>query len=291
MADRTTRSDIVKAADDLFYRQGYGHTSFADIAGAVEISRGNFYHHFKTKDEILEAVIAGRLASTQAMLAAWESTDEHPADRIRSFIHILIANRAEITRHGCPVGTLCTELAKLEHPSRASATELFGMFRSWLTRQFALLGREAEADALAMHLLAQSQGVATLANAFGDAAFVEREVERLCDWVAAQMPENSREEDRMFIVLLKFAANKARAGELMEGHKAWIERGFDDGVFLLTGSLRLGQGGAIVAHNTSLPDLQRRVDDDPFVAEGVVGAEILDIATSRADERLASLLG
>jgi TetR/AcrR family transcriptional repressor of nem operon len=291
MGERTTRSDIVKAADELFYRQGYQHTSFAHIADAVGISRGNFYHHFKTKDEILEAVIAGRLASTRTMLAAWESTAEHPADRIRSFIDILIANRAEIMRHGCPVGTLCAELAKLEHPSRTTANELFGLFRTWLGRQFALLGHEAAADMLAMHLLAQSQGVATLANAFRDAAFVEREVERLYDWLAAQMPEHSREEDRMFIVLLKFAANRARAGELMEGHKAWIERGFDDGVFLLTGSLRQGQGGAIVAHNTSLPDLQRRVDDDPFVAEGVVGAEILDIATSRADERLASVLG
>ena len=95
----------------------------------------------------------------------------------------------------------------------------------------------------------------------------------------------------MFIVLLKFAANKGRAAELMEDHKAWIERGFDDGVFLLTGSLRPGLGGAVVAHNTSLPDLQRRVNDDPFVAEGVVGAEILDIAASRADQRLAAVLG
>lgn len=95
----------------------------------------------------------------------------------------------------------------------------------------------------------------------------------------------------MFIVLLKFTADKSRASQFMEGHKAWIERGFDDGVFLLTGSLRPGLGGAIVAHNTSLPDLQRRLNDDPFVAEGVVGAEILDIATSRADERLVTVLG
>ena len=95
----------------------------------------------------------------------------------------------------------------------------------------------------------------------------------------------------MFVVLLKFAANKSRAAELMEGHKAWIESGFNDGVFVMAGSLRPGLGGAIVAHNTSLPDLQRRVNADPFVAEGVVGAEILDIAPSRADERLASVLG
>ena len=57
MSDKTTRDHIVEAADQLFYRQGYEHTSFADIADAVHISRGNFYYHFKTKDEILDAVI------------------------------------------------------------------------------------------------------------------------------------------------------------------------------------------------------------------------------------------
>jgi TetR/AcrR family transcriptional repressor of nem operon len=193
MGDRSTRDHIIKAADELFYRQGYEHTSFAHIADAVRISRGNFYHHFRTKDEILDAVIAARMANTRRMLAEWEGNDEDPADRIRRFIHILIGNRAKIMRHGCPVGTLCAELAKLEHTSQAAASELFTLFRTWLRRQFTLLGREAEADVLAMHLLALSQGVATLANAFRDAEFVEREVERMCDWLAAQAPQHSRE--------------------------------------------------------------------------------------------------
>lgn len=42
----------------------------------------------------------------------------------------------------------------------------------------------------------------------------------------------------MFIVLLKFAGNKDQASQFMEGHKKWIKRGFDDGVFLLVGSLQ-----------------------------------------------------
>jgi uncharacterized protein YciI len=95
----------------------------------------------------------------------------------------------------------------------------------------------------------------------------------------------------MFIVLLRFAANRGRAGALMEGHKAWLRRGFDDGVFLLAGSLQANAGGGIVAHNTSLDDLKNRVDDDPFVAEKVVSAEILELAPSRADARLNFLLG
>ena len=94
----------------------------------------------------------------------------------------------------------------------------------------------------------------------------------------------------MFVVVLKFSGNRDRAGEHMDGHRAWIEQGFADGVFLTAGSLRPGQGGAILAHNTTPAALRRRVDADPFVAHDVVGAEILDIAPARADDRLAFLL-
>jgi AcrR family transcriptional regulator len=185
MSVTTTREHIIDAADRLFYRQGYEHTSFAHIADAVQISRGNFYHHFKSKDEILDAVIAQRLANTQQMLDGWERAGEHPRERIRSFIHLLIANRAPIQRYGCPVGSLCTELAKLNHGSRAEANRLLALFRAWLRRQFSLLGREADADALALHVLAWSQGVATLANAFQDEKLIREEVRGMDQWLAS----------------------------------------------------------------------------------------------------------
>ncbi len=191
MSGETTRDRIVEAADQLFYRQGYEPTSFSDIADSVQISRGNFYYHFKSKDEILNAVINVRLANTRAMLEQWETEGEQPADRIRSFIHILIVNRADIKRYGCPVGTLRTELAKLNHAAQADANMLFTLFRTWLRRQFTLLGRKADADELAMHLLARSQGVATLANAFHDEKFIEREVEQMCDWLRSCTESNA----------------------------------------------------------------------------------------------------
>ena len=95
----------------------------------------------------------------------------------------------------------------------------------------------------------------------------------------------------MFIVLLKFSDNKGRASQFMEGHNEWIRHGFDDGVFLLVGSLQPNMGGGIVAHNTTLSDLQSRVNDDPFVAENVVSAEIIEFKPSKADDRLKFLLG
>ena len=192
MGDKTTRDHIVEAADQLFYQRGYEHTSFSNIADVVQISRGNFYHHFKTKDEILDAVIDARLAHTRKMLEQWENDGKQPADRILSFIHILIANRAEIKRYGCPVGTLCTELAKLNHASQAEANKLFTLFRTWLRRQFTLLGHEADADALAMHLLARSQGVATLASAFHDEKFIKQEVKQMCDWLRSRAETGPR---------------------------------------------------------------------------------------------------
>ncbi len=185
MSDTTTRDHIVQAADQLFYRHGYDHTSFSDIADAVQISRGNFYYHFKTKDEILDAVIDVRLDHTRKMLEQWESEGETPEERIQSFIHILIANKTKIKRYGCPVGTLCTELAKLNHASQGEANKLFTLFRTWLHRQFTLLGRGTDADELAMHLLARSQGVAALANAFHDEKFIRHEVKQMCDWLGS----------------------------------------------------------------------------------------------------------
>ena len=95
----------------------------------------------------------------------------------------------------------------------------------------------------------------------------------------------------MFVVFLKFSANKGQAAQFMEGHGKWIKRGFDDGVFLLAGSLVPQLGGAIVAHNTSLSDLQTRVNDDPFVVGKVVSAEIFEVSPSMTDERLKFLLG
>ena len=94
----------------------------------------------------------------------------------------------------------------------------------------------------------------------------------------------------MFIVLLKFSDNKGQASQYMSGHNDWIKGGFDDGVFLLVGSLQPELGGGIVAHNTSLADLQIRVNNDPFVVENVVSAEILEITPSKSDERLQFLL-
>lgn len=180
----------------LFYQRGFEKTSFADIAGQVNLSRGNFYYHFKTKDEILAAVIALRAANTQAMLESWTASAETPVGRLGCFAEMLVRNRKNIQRYGCPVGTLCAELAKLEHPAQGEAGMIFGQFRVWLRDQFKALGHRADADALALHLLSRSQGIASLANAFHDEAFIRREVELIHAWLSTLQPAASAARKR-----------------------------------------------------------------------------------------------
>lgn len=186
-----TRNEIVKAADKLFYERGFEATAFADIAAETGLSRGNFYYHFKTKDEILSAVIALRLERTERLLAHWREEAASPREAIRSFMQMLIGNRTEIMRHGCPVGTLCAELAKLDHRALGRATELFALFRNWLAEQFAMLGRRQDAEPLALHLLMRSQGIAMLATALRDEDFIRREVEAMNDWLDSECPDTA----------------------------------------------------------------------------------------------------
>lgn len=95
----------------------------------------------------------------------------------------------------------------------------------------------------------------------------------------------------MYIVLLKFTTERGRAATHLESHKQWIQEGFSDGVFLLAGSLAGGQGGVVLAHDEEPDKLNVRVQRDPFVAEGVVTAEVIELAPAVVDKRLRFLMG
>jgi TetR/AcrR family transcriptional regulator, transcriptional repressor for nem operon len=173
---------IIEKADELFYQRGYEKTSFSDIARAVNISRGNFYYHYKTKDEILDAVIKSRLCSIQHMLDYWSQSESDSRILIHRFIDLMIHNKTNLSQYGCPVGTLCLELSKIQHAMRDNATQIFSLFRDWLVKQFEKLGKLDKADQLAMHLLTRTQGLSTMMTTFDDDFYVA-EIQALKEWV------------------------------------------------------------------------------------------------------------
>lgn len=179
-----SRQRIVAAADQLFYQQGYANTSFSDIANSVDISRGNFYYHFKTKDEILSAVIDKRLLDIQDMLNDWELANNDPKKNILCYIEMLISNQGNIKNHGCPVGVMCNELIKTDHLMQSEAIKMQTLFLDWLIHQFKQLGYSKKiAQQHAMHLLSREQGIASITHSFEDTTFLTREIELLRQWL------------------------------------------------------------------------------------------------------------
>lgn len=182
------REKIVSTADDLFYRQGFNHTSFADISKAVGISRGNFYYHFKTKDDILAAVIENRKIGITAMLQEWSTSIPHAQDRLVQYTDMIVGHRDNIKKYGCPLGSACTELIKLKNINYADATEMLTLFRDWLVEQFMALGNNADkSDHLAMHVLTCTQGISLMGQAFKDSEYIKREADELKNWIAQQL--------------------------------------------------------------------------------------------------------
>jgi TetR/AcrR family transcriptional regulator, transcriptional repressor for nem operon len=60
------RERLVEGARDVLHAQGVERTTLADIAQAAGVPVGNVYYYFKTKDELVDAVVASRIAETQA---------------------------------------------------------------------------------------------------------------------------------------------------------------------------------------------------------------------------------
>ena len=176
------RQRIIDAADNLFYRRGYNQTSFQDISDATGIPRGNFYYYFKTKDEILDAVVNSRIAELSVMLNQCESETDDARERLLMFSNMLEYKRDDVIQSGCPIGSLSSELAKDEAELQGISRQAFVLLRGWIRQQFESLAL-TNADELAMDLLAKMQGVTVMACAFKDTDFIKRSHQDIKDWI------------------------------------------------------------------------------------------------------------
>lgn len=177
-----TRGEIIACAKNLFYQRGYEATSFTDIVQASGLFRGNIYHYFKSKDEILAAVILQRQTEIRSGLAYWDTQYADPKARLNAFVS-MVARSSELTEYGCPIGSLNIELGKERRGIQEEARVLFDLFRNWLTQQFVALGYENKAETMSLHLLGRAQGIAVIAQVYHDADVLKRETQWLAEWV------------------------------------------------------------------------------------------------------------
>lgn len=177
------RQQIVATANELFYHRGFHQTSLADIADACGVPKGNFYFHFKTKEDILWAVMDSRAQGYLDRLEVWERTYPQPVDRLLRLSEMIVRDWSDIVRFGCPVGTLVQEVGKSADEPKKRALCPFEMILAWATAQFEMLAGPSSARKLARQMLVRMQGASVLANAFADETWLFDEQRAIAEWL------------------------------------------------------------------------------------------------------------
>ena len=176
------RERLVGGARRVIHQQGVEKTTIADIAQAANVPVGNVYYYFKTKDDIIAAVIEAHVQQAKAALASIEHSHRSPKSRLKALVGEYARQGEVIALYGCPHGSLCSELDKRPGSPGFALEELMRVPIEWAQEQFRALGRR-DAQDLAVTLIAAYQGSALLANTFRDPRILAREARRLNRWI------------------------------------------------------------------------------------------------------------
>ena len=178
--------------------QGYQATSLDDVLRESGVGKGNFYYHFKSKEDlgyaILDQIIDAFLGRTQEPCFSDAATPR--LVQIRCFLdRVLAAQRERNCVGGCPLGNLASELSDVPEGFRA---RLFGVFSAWHERLMRALA-EAQAfghvrpdcrpEAVAHFLVAALEGAILMTKLTKDITVMERCVEELKRYLALYEPE------------------------------------------------------------------------------------------------------
>ena len=116
---RETRERIVDTAAGLVFERGVAGTTLDDVRAAAKVSKGQLYHYFADKDDIVHAVIDRSVELVidaqprLANLTSWSAIGAWFDDLVR-----LQAERNAVG--GCPIGSLAGELAETDEYARAA---------------------------------------------------------------------------------------------------------------------------------------------------------------------------
>ncbi len=161
---RETRARIVRAAAELIAERGVAGTSLDDVRTRSHASKGQLYHYFVDRDDLMRAVaraVSDEVVGGQTELFARLDT----IDGLRSWADALVTiQQSRGARGGCPIGSLAGQIAERDEGARLALGDGLDRWesaiREGLERMAARgeLGPEADPRALAQRTLAAVQG-------------------------------------------------------------------------------------------------------------------------------------
>jgi len=177
-----SRERITAIANNLIYTKGYNQTSVAEVADAVGITKGNLNYHFRSKDDLLQAVIANRITTIIATLQQWDHDYPQAKSKLKRFVQMLRSEEESIVRYGCPMGSLNVELGKDQLPLKDKAWQMFDLYQKWLAKIFVQLGYK-NSKSMSKHLLVMAQGAALMSYIYSDKKLLREECDRIEEWI------------------------------------------------------------------------------------------------------------
>jgi TetR/AcrR family transcriptional regulator, transcriptional repressor for nem operon len=175
------RERLIAAARQMFHEQGVEKTTLAEIAAAAGVPAGNVFYYFKTNDALVSAVI-GAYGAAQGTLDAMLGEQPTPQARLKALIRTWVDHRESLASHGCPIGSLASELGKRDDNLHGEAAVVLTGLIEYAAAQFAAMGRD-DARQLAVTLVATYEGIALLGNALQDPGLIAAEGRRLEAWI------------------------------------------------------------------------------------------------------------
>ena len=177
-----TREVVIEAATRLIHLKGYQNTSVDDVLGASRVGKGNFYHYFKSKEDLGYAIL-DRVADAfveRALEPCFADPDGPRLDQIRCFLgRVSDALRARNCIGGCVFGNLAAELSDVHEGFRARLASVFAAWRERLTlalraEQGRGVGDACRPEAVADFLVASLEGAILLTKLTKDIAVMEQ---------------------------------------------------------------------------------------------------------------------
>jgi AcrR family transcriptional regulator len=175
------RERLIASAAELCHRDGIERPTLAEIAEAADVPPGNVYYYFKTKDELVQAVIESRAKEVRDLLASL-AKKRTPAARLKGLAQNWADAGQLVADDGCPLGSLSGDLSNHGEGLEREAEKLFSPLIEWSEGQFREMGCR-DPHGLTITLLSTVQGAAVLSNAFGDPEIMHEQVRRLGRWI------------------------------------------------------------------------------------------------------------
>ena len=172
---QTKADEILRCARSLIIKGGYNSFSYADISGVVGIRNASIHHHFPSKSDLVQRLVAQYRQEAEAGIAELERNISDPLEQLRAYIGYWEGCIAEATHPFCVCALLASEIPVLPETVALEVRAHFRNLSDWLTAVLergvaqGRLALKGTAKANAEIFMATVHGAMLSARAHGDA--------------------------------------------------------------------------------------------------------------------------